>query len=102
VSAEYDVRDQRFARLLQWVGFRLEGHRRAHRWIRGEWTDDLCSVSCPTGGKLYQSGSQCRIRTLNEKSHQIAQMIRQARSRGHVPDCIDPCGLVAPLRLMAR
>lgn len=41
VSAECDVRNQRCVRLLQRVGFQLEGHRPAHTWIKGEWTDDL-------------------------------------------------------------
>lgn len=41
VSAECDARNQRSARLLERVGFRLEGHLRANTWIKGEWTDDL-------------------------------------------------------------
>lgn len=41
VSAECDARNQRCARLLQRVGFQLEGHRLAHTWIKDEWTDDL-------------------------------------------------------------
>jgi RimJ/RimL family protein N-acetyltransferase len=41
VSAECDARNLRSARLLQRVGFRKEGHRREHTWIKGEWTDDL-------------------------------------------------------------
>ncbi len=41
VSAECDARNLRSARLLARVGFRHEGRRRAHTWIKGEWTDDL-------------------------------------------------------------
>jgi aminoglycoside 6'-N-acetyltransferase len=41
VSAECDARNLRSARLLARVGFRHEGCRRAHTWIKGEWTDDL-------------------------------------------------------------
>ncbi|MEU1541270.1 GNAT family N-acetyltransferase [Actinacidiphila glaucinigra] len=41
VSAECDARNTASARLLERVGFRLEGRRPAHSWIKGEWTDDL-------------------------------------------------------------
>lgn len=41
VSAECDARNERSARLLERVGFRREGLRRQHTWIKGEWTDDL-------------------------------------------------------------
>ena len=41
VSAECDARNQASARLLERVGFRREGLRRSHTWIKGEWTDDL-------------------------------------------------------------
>ncbi|MEU1622415.1 GNAT family protein [Streptomyces sp. NPDC005722] len=41
VSAECDARNSASARLLERVGFRLEGRRPAHSWIKGEWTDDL-------------------------------------------------------------
>ena len=41
VSAECDARNTASARLLERVGFRREGLRRAHTWIKGEWTDDL-------------------------------------------------------------
>jgi RimJ/RimL family protein N-acetyltransferase len=41
VSAECDGRNLPSARLLERVGFRPEGCRRAHTWIKGEWTDDL-------------------------------------------------------------
>jgi RimJ/RimL family protein N-acetyltransferase len=41
VSAECDARNTASARLLDRVGFTREGHRRAHTWIKGEWTDDL-------------------------------------------------------------
>jgi RimJ/RimL family protein N-acetyltransferase len=41
VSAECDARNHRSARLLERVGFRLEGRRPAFTWIKGEWTDDL-------------------------------------------------------------
>jgi aminoglycoside 6'-N-acetyltransferase len=41
VSAECDARNEASARLLERVGFRREGRRRAHTWIKGEWTDDL-------------------------------------------------------------
>jgi aminoglycoside 6'-N-acetyltransferase len=40
-SAECDARNTASARLLERVGFRLEGRRPAHTWIKGEWTDDL-------------------------------------------------------------
>ena len=41
VSAECDARNTASARLLERLGFGLEGHRRGHTWIKGEWTDDL-------------------------------------------------------------
>lgn len=41
VSAECDARNLPSARLLERVGFRLEGRRPAYTWIKGEWTDDL-------------------------------------------------------------
>jgi aminoglycoside 6'-N-acetyltransferase len=41
VSAECDARNRRSRRLLQRVGFRIEGYRPANTWIKGEWTDDL-------------------------------------------------------------
>ena len=41
VSAECDVRNRRSMRLLQRVGFRIEGYRPANTWIKDEWTDDL-------------------------------------------------------------
>src|SRR6478752_9652413 len=41
VSAECDARNAASARLLERVGFRREGLRRAHTFIKGEWTDDL-------------------------------------------------------------
>jgi aminoglycoside 6'-N-acetyltransferase len=40
-SAECDPRNLRSARLLERLGFRLEGHRRASAWLHGEWADDL-------------------------------------------------------------
>ncbi|MEU4741467.1 GNAT family protein [Actinosynnema sp. NPDC023658] len=41
VSAECDARNVRSVRLLTRLGFRQEGHRVQHTWIKGEWTDDL-------------------------------------------------------------
>ena len=41
VSAGSDARNVRSAALLVRAGFRPEGHRRAHSWLKGEWTDDL-------------------------------------------------------------
>jgi aminoglycoside 6'-N-acetyltransferase len=41
VSAECDARNGRSVTLLTRLGFRQEGHRVEHTWIRGEWTDDL-------------------------------------------------------------
>lgn len=41
VSAECDERNEASARLLQRVGFQLEGRRPAFTWLKGEWTDDL-------------------------------------------------------------
>ncbi|MEV0678123.1 GNAT family protein [Actinosynnema sp. NPDC050436] len=41
VSAECDARNERSAKLLQRLGFRLEGHLVEHTWTKGEWTDDL-------------------------------------------------------------
>ena len=41
VSAECDARNDASARLLERVGFQLEGRRPAFTWLKGEWTDDL-------------------------------------------------------------
>jgi aminoglycoside 6'-N-acetyltransferase len=41
VSAECDARNAASARLLARLGFRAEGRRVEHTWIKGEWTDDL-------------------------------------------------------------
>ncbi|HEV8558436.1 MAG TPA: GNAT family protein [Actinophytocola sp.] len=41
VSAECDARNTASARLLERLGFRREGLRIEHTWIKGEWTDDL-------------------------------------------------------------
>jgi RimJ/RimL family protein N-acetyltransferase/predicted lactoylglutathione lyase len=41
VSAECDARNTASARLLERLGFRREGCRRRHTWLKGEWTDDL-------------------------------------------------------------
>ncbi len=41
VSAECDARNTSSARLLERVGFLLEGERPAFTWLKGEWTDDL-------------------------------------------------------------
>lgn len=41
ISAECDARNARSARLLERVGFQLEGRRPQFTWIKGEWTDDL-------------------------------------------------------------
>lgn len=41
VSAECDARNLRSAQLLERVGFRREGLRPDHTWLKGEWTDDL-------------------------------------------------------------
>ncbi len=41
VSAECDARNTASARLLERLGFRREGCRSQHTWIKGEWTDDL-------------------------------------------------------------
>lgn len=41
VSAECDARNTASARLLERLGFGLEGHRRRHTWLKGEWTDDF-------------------------------------------------------------
>jgi RimJ/RimL family protein N-acetyltransferase len=41
VSADCDARNTASARLLERLGFRREGHRIEHTWIKGEWTDDL-------------------------------------------------------------
>nr|WP_237535714.1 GNAT family protein [Streptomyces sp. SID3343] len=41
VSADCDARNVRSARLLDRVGFRLEGRRPAYAWLASEWTDDL-------------------------------------------------------------
>jgi RimJ/RimL family protein N-acetyltransferase len=40
VSAECDARNTASARLLEGLGFRREGCRSQHTWIKGEWTDD--------------------------------------------------------------
>ncbi|MFD3442419.1 GNAT family N-acetyltransferase [Streptomyces sp. NPDC058685] len=41
VSAECDARNTPSARLLERVGFQLEGRRPEYTWFKGEWTDDL-------------------------------------------------------------
>lgn len=41
VSAECDARNLKSARLLERLGFRLEGVRPECTWIKDEWTDDL-------------------------------------------------------------
>jgi aminoglycoside 6'-N-acetyltransferase len=41
VSAECDARNEPSARVLDRLGFRREGLRRRHTWLKGEWTDDL-------------------------------------------------------------
>jgi RimJ/RimL family protein N-acetyltransferase len=41
LAAECDARNVASAALLRRLGFTLEGRRRAHTWIKGEWTDDL-------------------------------------------------------------
>jgi RimJ/RimL family protein N-acetyltransferase len=41
VSADTDARNEASARLLDRLGFRREGLRRAHSFIKEEWTDDL-------------------------------------------------------------
>jgi len=41
ISAECDARNSASATLLQRVGFRQEGLRREHTWLKDEWTDDL-------------------------------------------------------------
>ncbi|APU15022.1 MULTISPECIES: GNAT family N-acetyltransferase [Actinoalloteichus] len=41
VSAECDPRNDASVRLLDRLGFRREGLRRANTWLRGEWADDL-------------------------------------------------------------
>jgi RimJ/RimL family protein N-acetyltransferase len=41
VSADCDARNLRSARLLDRVGFRVEGRRPAYTWLKSEWTDDL-------------------------------------------------------------
>lgn len=53
ISAECDARNLRSARLLQRLGFHREGLRRAHTWIKGEWTDDLLF------GLLINDGRPC-------------------------------------------
>jgi RimJ/RimL family protein N-acetyltransferase len=40
VSAECDARNVSSARLLERLGFRLEGLRISNSWFKGEWTDD--------------------------------------------------------------
>jgi RimJ/RimL family protein N-acetyltransferase len=41
VAADCDARNVRSARLLERVGFRLEGHTVQSTWCKGEWSDDL-------------------------------------------------------------
>ncbi len=41
VSADCDARNEPSAKLLDRLGFKREGLRRQHTWIKGEWTDDL-------------------------------------------------------------
>jgi aminoglycoside 6'-N-acetyltransferase len=41
VSAECDARNLRSAHLLGRLGFRREGLRVAHAWLKEEWTDEL-------------------------------------------------------------
>lgn len=41
MSAECDARNVASMRLLERLGFRREGYRVEHTWIKGEWTDDL-------------------------------------------------------------
>jgi aminoglycoside 6'-N-acetyltransferase len=41
VCAECDARNTASAALLRRAGFEQEGLRRAHTWVKGEWTDDL-------------------------------------------------------------
>jgi len=41
VSAECDARNTASARLLERLGFSLEGRRRRHTWLKAERTDDL-------------------------------------------------------------
>ena len=41
VSAECDARNKASAKLLERLGFRREGLRVEHTWIKGEWTDDV-------------------------------------------------------------
>lgn len=41
IFAECDARNVPSARLLRRLGFVEEGCRRAHTWVKGEWTDDL-------------------------------------------------------------
>lgn len=41
VSAECDARNTASARVLERAGFTREGCRRAHTWMKNEWTDDL-------------------------------------------------------------
>ena len=41
VVAECDGRNLPSARLLERAGFQLEGRRREHSYLKGEWTDDL-------------------------------------------------------------
>jgi RimJ/RimL family protein N-acetyltransferase len=41
VSAECDARNVRSAHLLERAGFRREGCRISHTYLKGEWTDDL-------------------------------------------------------------
>ncbi len=41
VSAEADARNTASTRLLERAGFQPEGCRRAHSYLKGEWTDDV-------------------------------------------------------------
>jgi len=41
VAAECDARNTASARLLERVGFTLEGRLRSHTWLKNQWTDDL-------------------------------------------------------------
>ncbi|HEU5474327.1 MAG TPA: GNAT family N-acetyltransferase, partial [Actinophytocola sp.] len=41
VSADCDARNTASAKLLDRLGFRREGRRVQHTWVKGEWTDDL-------------------------------------------------------------
>lgn len=62
VSAECDARNTASARLLERLGFRREGCRRQHTWIKGEWTDDLLFglLAEDWGGAAQGPGSRPR------------------------------------------